>query len=73
MIYQYAVYKNNDHNGKYSTCTKIEIFNGTGCSSEINPTHPCHLIYDKEQEYTMEKTVSLISGAGKTGQLHTKE
>ena len=41
---------------------------------EINsPTHG-QLIYDKELRiYSGEKTVSLISGAGKTRQPHVKE
>ena len=38
---------------------------------------PKHLrapyLCQKRQQYTMEKTVSSISGAGKTGQLHVKE
>ena len=28
--------------------------------------------WQRRQDYTMEKIVSLISGAGKTGQLHGK-
>ena len=41
---------------------------------EINPHICVHLIYEKEARiYNGEKTVSSISGAGKTGQLHVKE
>ena len=41
---------------------------------EINP-HTCgYLIFDKEgKNIQWEKTVSSISGAGRTGQLHAKE
>ena len=42
-------------------------------SSEINPQNYDHLIYDKARIYNGTKTVSLITGAGKTGQLHAKE
>ena len=43
-------------------------------SPEINPHIYSQLIYDKEASiYNREKTVSLISVAGKTGQLHAKE
>ena len=43
-------------------------------STEINPRTYGQLIYDKEARiYNGEKTVSSISGAGKTGQLHVKE
>jgi len=49
-------------------------------SPEINP-HTCdHPTYDQRQEYTKETriyngkvTITLISDAGKTGQLHRKE
>ena len=38
---------------------------------------PVHLwsvnLQQRGQEYTMEKTVSSISGVGKTGQIHVKE
>ena len=41
---------------------------------EINSCTYGQLIYDKEGKNTNEeKTVSSISGAGKTGQLHIKE
>ena len=40
-------------------------------SPKVNTCRCGHLIYDKE--YTMEKTVSSISGSGKIGQLHVKE
>ena len=41
---------------------------------EINPTHSWSVnVWQRRQEYTMGKTVSSISGAGKTGQLHVKE
>ena len=43
-------------------------------SPEINPCTYGQLICDKEARiYNGEKTVSSISGAGKTGQLHVKE
>ena len=44
-------------------------------SPEINPHTYDQLIYDKggKDIYNGEKTVSSISGAGKTGQLHVKE
>ena len=43
-------------------------------SPEINPRAYGELTYDKEAWiYNEEKTVSSISGAGKTGQLHVKE
>ena len=41
---------------------------------EINPTHSWSgNLWQRRQEYTMRQTVSSISGAGKTGQLHVKE
>ena len=43
-------------------------------SPEINPCTYGHLIFDKEARiYNGEKTISLTSGAGKTGQLLVKE
>ena len=43
-------------------------------SPEINPCIYGPLIFDKEARvYSGKKTASLISGAGKTGQLHVKE
>ena len=43
-------------------------------SPEINPPHMVTLFLIKEARiYNGEKTVSSISGAGKTGQLHVKE
>ena len=37
-------------------------------SPEINPCTYGHLIFDKGGKNTMEKTISLMSGAGETGQ-----
>ena len=42
-------------------------------SSEINPYTYDQLIYNNGRINKQEKTVSSISGAGKTGQLHVKE
>ena len=43
-------------------------------SPMINPCTYRHLSFTKEARiYNGEKTISLISGAGKTGQLHVKE
>ena len=43
-------------------------------SPEINPCTYGHLIFDKEGKiYNGEKTISLTSGAGKTGQPLVKE
>ena len=43
-------------------------------SPEINPCTYAHLIFDKEARiYNGEKTISLTSGAGKTGQPLVKE
>ena len=43
-------------------------------SPEINPCNCGHLIFDKEARiYNGEKTISLTSGAGKTGQPFVKE
>ena len=43
-------------------------------SLEINPCTYGHLIFEKRQDYTMEKkTISLKSAVGKTGQPLVKE
>ena len=43
-------------------------------STEINPRSNGHLTFEKKAKiYSGEKTISLTSGAGKTGQLHVKE
>ena len=42
--------------------------------SQNKPTHYCHQIYDKGgKNIQWRKTVSSISGGGKTGQFHVKE
>jgi len=42
--------------------------------SPINPYTYGQLIYDKEaRKYDLKKTLSSISGAGKTGKVHVKE
>ena len=53
---------------KYSSMDGIE-------RPEINPQTYDQLIYDKKGKNTQwrKKTVSSISGTGKTGQLHEKE
>ena len=47
--------------------------NGTRYNLEINPYTYDQFIYNRGQEHAIEKTVSLVSGAGKTGQLHVEE
>ena len=43
-------------------------------SPQINPCTYGHLIFEKRQDYTMEKkTISLTIGVGKTGQPLVKE
>ena len=42
-------------------------------SPELNPHTYKHLIFDKARIYDGEKTVSLTSGTGKTGQSLVKE
>ena len=51
----------------------IDQWNKVG-SPEINPCTYGHLIFDKEARiYNGKKTISLTSGAGKTGQQLVKE
>ena len=61
---------------QYGTGTKTENIDQWNKieSPEINPCTYAHLIFDKEARiYNGEKTISLTSGAGKTGQPLVKE
>ena len=61
---------------QYGTSTKTENIDQWNKieSPEINPCTYAHLIFDKEARiYNGEKTISLTSGAGKTGQPLVKE
>ena len=61
---------------QYDTGTKTEIkINEAGQKAQKkNPHTYGQLVYDKESRiYIGEKTVSSISGAGKTGQVSVKE
>ena len=59
---------------QYGTGTKTDIGKWKRIKSpKINLHIYDQLIYDKKQEYTMEKGMSSIRGAGKSEQLHVKE
>ena len=64
--------KPHQYNSSTSTTTEIQI-NGTGYKVQRYPAMATQSMTKEARTYSRERTVSSITGAGKTEQLHVKE